>query len=136
MKVTLYPINRRLSALRIFLTPLFLFAFIICASSSASAKTVVIGSGSGNISQTSMSGLSSGDVLAIAPGTYSGATFSNLNGITIVNNGGVVTFTGRVTLGSSLVNVVISGTGASGTTYGFQFGKPGTTFNDIAISLT
>src|SRR5579871_4359058 len=136
MKVTLYPINRRLSALRIFLTPLFLFAFIICASSSASAKTVVIGSGSGNISQTSMSGLSSGDVLAIAPGTYSGATFSNLNGITIINNGGIVTFTGTVSLDVGLVNVTISGTGASGVTYGFQFGKPGSVFNGIALNLT
>ncbi|HLK27287.1 MAG TPA: choice-of-anchor Q domain-containing protein [Puia sp.] len=136
MKVSIYPFIRKtfFSSQISFRSLLLLFSFF--AFINANAKTVVIGSGSGSISQTSMSGLSSGDVLAIAPGTYSGATFSNLNNISIVNNGGVVTFTGRVTLGSSLVNVVISGTGASGTTYGFQFGKPGTTFNDIAISLT
>ena len=98
-----------------------LITFLLSFSSTAMAKTVVIGTGSGSVSQTSMSGLNPGDVLAIAPGSYSSATFANLNNITIINNGGVVAFTGEMALGSGLSYVTISGTGAAGVTYGFQF---------------
>jgi K319-like protein/type IX secretion system substrate protein len=90
---------------------LFLFLFSVSSLLSASAKTVVIGSGSGTVSQTSMTGLSAGDVLAIKPGTYNGGTFSNLTNITITNNGGVVTFTGSnyVEIGSGNTNLTITG---------------------------
>ena len=88
-----------------------ILSFFLITTLIVHAKTVVIGSGSGSVSKTSMSGLSSGDVLAITPGTYSGATFSNLTGITITNNGGAVTFTGSnyVEIGSGNTNLTIIG---------------------------
>jgi Protein of unknown function (DUF1533) len=102
----------------------------------ASAKTVVIGSGSGTVSQTSMTGLSVGDILMIKKGTYSGATFSNIHDVTIINDTtGTVTFTGQFVIGSSIYNLTIFGNGYSGAFYGFQFGTPGSTFSNIAISL-
>jgi len=90
---------------------LLLFSFSVLSLLKVNAKTVIIGSGSGTVSQTSMTGLSTGDVLAIKPGTYSGATFSNLSNITITNNGGVVTFTGSnyVEIGSGNTNLTITG---------------------------
>jgi len=88
------------------------------------AKTVVIGNGTGSVSQTSMTGLTPGDVLAIRPGSYTGGNFSNLSGITIINNGGLVTFTGFVTLANN-VDVTISGTGLSSLQYGFAFSGGG-----------
>ncbi|MDR3716617.1 MAG: choice-of-anchor Q domain-containing protein [Puia sp.] len=98
--------------------PSFLLLFLASAALRVSAKTVVIGSGSGNLSVTSMNGLSAGDVLAIKPGTYTGAGFSNLSGVSIINNGALVTFTGSISI-SNLTNVTIAGNGASGLTYGF-----------------
>ena len=91
---------------------LFMALLALFLSLSLSAKTVVIGNGSGTISQTSMSGLSAGDVLAITPGTYSSATFSNLSNISIINNGGLVTFTGGWSF-YVMSNVTISGNGTS-----------------------
>ncbi len=101
---------------------LILTFFVI---STASAKTVVIGTGSGSVSQTSMTGLVAGDVLAITPGTYANGTFSNLHDITIINNGGVVYFTGTVNFGSGAANgmnnVIFTGTGDPNNFYGFYF---------------
>ncbi len=88
------------------------------------ANTVVVGTGSGTISVTGMTGLNPGDVLAVTPGTYSSARFTNLSGIAIINNGGLVVFTGPVTIGG-WKNVSFSGTGQSGLTYGFQFSQVG-----------
>ncbi len=113
MKQIRYPLGCNVFALKKSAIAFLSILFSIFFSATAIAKTVVIGSGSGNVSQTSMAGLSAGDVLAIAPGSYSGATFSGLNNVSIINNGGVVTFTGTVSLGSGLVNVTISGTGYS-----------------------
>jgi len=112
MKLILYPfVNRVFSKLHpSFHLFLLLLSFSACFS--VSAKTVVIGTGSGSVSQTSMTGLNAGDVLAIAPGTYTGgATFSNLNGITVTTNGGTVTFTGSnyVEIGSGNTNLTFIG---------------------------
>ncbi|HLK27501.1 MAG TPA: choice-of-anchor Q domain-containing protein [Puia sp.] len=93
---------------------------IVMNSFQANAKTIVIGTGSGTVSKNSMDGLDSGDVLAILPGTYSGGDFSNLKNISIINNSGLVVFTGTVSLGS-LRNTIISGTGAKNIFYGIQF---------------
>jgi hypothetical protein len=68
---------------------------------SANATYHVIGTGSGTVSVTSMAGLAAGDTLALVAGTYTGATFTNLNNITILSNTSRVTFTGNVTLGSN-----------------------------------
>ncbi|MDR3711586.1 MAG: PKD domain-containing protein [Puia sp.] len=72
-----------------------------------------------------MNGLNAGDVIAITPGTYSGANFSNLNGVSIINNGGLVNFTGGMAI-SNLTSVTIAGNGAAGITYGFYFQGSGT----------
>ena len=95
-----------------------LLLFLILGCLSASATDHVIGTGSGTVSQTSMTGLSSGDRLLITPGTYSGANFSNLTNITILNNNGLVTFTGGWTFTNNK-NITVSGTGSSTITYGF-----------------
>ncbi len=55
-----------------------------------------------------MTGLNPGDTLAITAGQYTGATFNNLNGITITNNGSAVVFNGKVML-NTLVGCVFSG---------------------------
>jgi hypothetical protein len=70
-----------------------------------------------------MTGLTAGDTLAIAPGTYSGGgTFSNLRDLTIINNGGVVTFTGTVIWGGTTMhNIKWTGVGYTGAFYGFVF---------------
>jgi len=97
------------------------FIWIILFSiSNADGKTVVIGNGSGFVSKISMDGLEAGDVLAIAPGSYSGGEFSNLKNISIINNNGLVIFTGTVSL-NALTNTIISGTGAKNIFYGIQF---------------
>jgi len=103
---------------RRYLSPTLFFAVFYI--SSTSAKTVVIGNGTGYISKISMGGLVAGDVLAITPGSYSGAEFSNLHNVSIINNGALVVFKGTVSL-SALKNVVISGTGAKKNFYGIQF---------------
>ncbi|MEI7628959.1 MAG: hypothetical protein WCJ80_12005, partial [Bacteroidota bacterium] len=70
-----------------------------------------------------MTGLISGDTLAITPGTYSGGgNFSNLHDITIINNGGIVTFTGTVNWGGTTMhNIKWTGVGFTGAFYGFVF---------------
>lgn len=69
----------------------------------------VIGSGSGTVSQTSMSGLIAGDRLLITAGSYTTSNFSNLNDITIIPNTTTVTFTNTMTWGSNS-RVTIDGT--------------------------
>ena len=115
------------SFLRYLSSYLFFAAFFI---SNTSAKTVVIGNGTGFVSKISMDGLQAGDVLAIAPGTYTGAEFSNLNNVSIINNGALVVFNGTVSL-SALKNTIISGTGAKNIFYGIQFSS----FNKNAFAM-
>lgn len=104
-----------------------IISLIFCFS--ASANTLVIGTGSGSVSKTSMSGLSAGDTLGITAGTYSGGgAFGNLNNITIINYGGIVTFTASVdwgVSGSAMPNVTWTGVGG-GAQYGFIFDATGT----------
>lgn len=100
---------------------MFFLLMLVCIS--VSAKTIQYGTGSGSINVTSMAGLSAGDTLAIKGGTYSSASFTNLNHVTIINSGGAVTFTGQVNIGPwSYVNM--DGTG-DGLTYGFKFTNTG-----------
>ncbi len=66
---------------------------------SANAKTVHVGDGQGTIKIDSMNGLEAGDTVIIAKGAYSGGTFTNLNGITIVPEAKAVVFNGPVTIG-------------------------------------
>ena len=105
---------------------LFLCALLFFSTFSF-ANTVTIGTGSGAVSQTSMSGLNPGDILAIKAGNYTSLTLTNLNNITIVNSGGLVTVTGAVNIGPwSYVNMM--GNGTSGITYGFDFTYSGQVF--------
>jgi len=136
MKGNFYALIRRLfSCINNFSPQLILLVTILFLSfTQVNAKTVVIGSGSGNVSQTSMSGLNPGDVLAITPGTYNGGSFTNLSGITIINNGGLVTFTGLIRL-SADVNVTFSGTGNSTIQYGFSFAGSGFTINSRCTGM-
>ena len=90
---------------RSLLFPIFILLF---SATNLQAKTVVIGTGSGDVSVTSMAGLNPGDILAIKPGQYSGGSFGDLTGITITNNGGDVVFNGKVTL-NTLTGCTFSG---------------------------
>src|SRR5450755_3615135 len=104
MKGFLPFLGRYLSPQHLFLP----FLILLFSATTVQAKTVVIGGGFGLVSATSMNGLNPGDVLAITPGTYTGGSFVNLNGITITNNGGAVIFTGTVVL-NTLVGCTFSG---------------------------
>ena len=85
------------------------------------SHTVITGSGSGSVIQNDMSGLKSGDTLAIRAGLYEkGGSFSDLTGITIINYLGIVEFGKTVTLGN-LKMVSISGAGRKGELYGIRF---------------
>ncbi|PWT74542.1 MAG: hypothetical protein C5B59_11015 [Bacteroidetes bacterium] len=95
MKGKIYALRRPLSSFQK-LIPHFLSLLLVFSFTQVSAKTVIIGNGSGTVTQQDMTGLAPGDVLAINPGTYSGGSFSNLTGITITNNGGTVIFTGTL----------------------------------------
>ncbi|MEI6086731.1 MAG: T9SS type A sorting domain-containing protein [Bacteroidota bacterium] len=70
-----------------------------------------------------MTGLNAGDTIAIKPGTYAGGgQFSNLRDLTIINNGGIVTFTGTVIWGGNTMhNMKWTGVGYTGAFYGFVF---------------
>ncbi|MBS1597181.1 MAG: hypothetical protein JST75_03075 [Bacteroidetes bacterium] len=81
-----------------------------------------------------MTGLEPGDVLAVQSGRYSGGIFSNLNGITIINNGGLVTFAGKVEL-SGNTDITISGKGDSKITYGFYFTDGGFAITKRSVGL-
>jgi Secretion system C-terminal sorting domain/PKD domain len=95
----------RILSLRYCLLSIFL---LLVSINSIQAKTVVIGGGSGYITVPDMTGLNPGDTLAITAGQYTGATFNNLNGITITNNGSAVVFNGKVML-NTLVGCVFAG---------------------------
>jgi hypothetical protein len=99
------------------LVGIFLFIF---SGLRLQAKTVVIGTGSGSVIQNDMSGLSAGDILAIRPGVYREGLFAHLRGITIINHGGLVVFTGTVYCADYRF-VSWKGTGARGLDYGFRF---------------
>ena len=108
---------KKLLSILLFFLPLTIFA-----------NHFTIGTGSGGLTLTSMSGHSSGDTALVTPGTYSSGDFENLTGITIMNNGGLVTFNGSVYI-ANLTNCTIYGGGQNGLTYGFYF----TGFNNTAI---
>ncbi|MBS1665992.1 MAG: hypothetical protein JST58_01305 [Bacteroidetes bacterium] len=103
------------------LLPLLLILYL-----HTNANIVRIGNGTGKISKISMQGLRHGDTLAITAGTYTGGEFGNLHDITIINYGGLVTFTGSWNIGGQwsggtfFYNVVFSGSGSS-EFYGFVF---------------
>ena len=107
----------------LFKTLFFSISLIFCLFTNVNAKTKLLGNGSGSVSQTSMTGLNAGDTIAIMPGTYSGGgNFSDLHDITIINNGGVVNFTGTVIWGGNTMhNIKWTGVGYSGAFFGFVF---------------
>ena len=95
--------------------------FLCLMNSTLFARTLIIGNGSGSVKKTDMRGLESGDTIAIRAGTYSYSQFSNLSGITIVNYRGLVVFAGQVVEFANNSQVVFTGTGTAGLTYGFSF---------------
>jgi hypothetical protein len=97
---------------------LFTILLLIIPFFGWSAGRFTLGSGSGTVSLTSMSGHSPGDTAAIVAGSYSSATFSNLTGIVIIPNTTVVTFTGGITVSKDSLCQWLGNT-IPGTTYGF-----------------
>jgi len=120
-RVSVYKISKAIISPYRFRVIFLLFSIFLF--SAANAKKVIIGSGSGSVSQTSMTGLNAGDTIAIKPGTYAGGgQFSNLRDLTIINNGGIVTFTGTVIWGGNTMhNMKWTGVGYTGAFYGFVF---------------
>lgn len=111
---------------------LFLILFsVLFFSITTKATKLIIGTGSGSVSKTTMGTLVAGDTLAILAGSYSGGIQlgSALHDLTIINSGGVVTSTATLDLGASggttMQNIHFSGTGVNGTTYGFIFDATG-----------
>jgi hypothetical protein len=100
----------------------FVFTFcILIFFLQAYPHTIIIGSGSGSVTQNNMQGLKPGDTLAIRSGLYeAGGSFSNLTRVIIINYGGVVDFGNTITLGN-LKMVAISGSGWKGAFYGIRF---------------
>jgi len=98
------------------LTLLLLFAF-----GTAFPRTLVIGTGSGVVVKNDMKGLHPGDTLAIRSGFYEkGGAFSNLSGISIINQGGIIDFGQTVSIGN-LSRVSILGNGVKNLLYGIRF---------------
>lgn len=95
-----------------------ILSFLIVTS--AFGATFTLGSGSGTLQLTSMSGHSYGDSALCVPGTYSSATFSNIQGIKFFNNGGFVFITGGTTMGLDSGCLWNGGTW-SGSQFGFVF---------------
>ncbi|MFT3838273.1 MAG: hypothetical protein QM723_14920 [Myxococcaceae bacterium] len=81
--------------------------------------TVHVGSGSGTFTIDSTVG-SAGDVICLAPGSYSGGSITGVSHRVIQNDGALVTVTGVVTIGN-LSDVTLSGSGDPATPYGFLF---------------
>lgn len=108
---------------------LLLPASIFLFSIQADAKTVSIGTGSGSLSVTSMNGLhlAAGDTISIATGTYDGATFTNLNNVTIIPAAGGVIFNGPIAIGND-ISVIFDGTVLTGANYPYGF-----TFSNFSI---
>lgn len=97
-----------------------LLVLFLLINLSCFATHFTLGSGSGNISLTSMTGHSSGDTALITPGTYNFCDFENLTGIIFINNNGIVSCLGNWFI-SKLTNCIFTGNGLPGTTYGFIF---------------
>jgi hypothetical protein len=100
----------------------------------------IIGTGSGFVHILSMSDgftWNSGDIALITPGTYNNyqTGFQNLTGLTIMNNGGIVTFNATLYC-QHLTNTVLTGTGWSGDFYGFKFGTAPTDNTRISFGAT
>ncbi|MBS1975417.1 MAG: hypothetical protein JST13_13785, partial [Bacteroidetes bacterium] len=106
-----------------------IFILLLFIAFHASARKHIIGSGKGQVAITSMNGFSPGDTLAIQAGIYSGgAVFGGIHDVTIINYGGVVTFTATVDFGNSgasLTNITWAGTGDPLHFYGFVFDGSG-----------
>jgi hypothetical protein len=64
--------------------------------------------------------LNAGDTISIKSGTYTGATFINLNNVTVVPATGGVIFNGSIVIGNDNT-VTFDGTVLPGVTYGFTF---------------
>ena len=94
------------------------------------ANHLIVGSGSGTVSVTSMGSLSAGDTILVTHGSYSGgAVFGGIHDVTIINYGGVVTFTATVDFGNSgasIYDITFTGTGDATHFYGFVFDGSGT----------
>ncbi len=101
----------------------FLLFLAICASTQTMlARTIPMGNGHGSLLQNGMQGLQPGDILAIRAGSYEKASFSHLKDITIVNSGGLVTFSGTVYFGYNQ-SVRMMGKGIKKQPYGFRFAE-------------
>jgi len=97
-------------------TLLLLFIF-----GQVNAHTLVVGTGSGSVVKNDMNGLLPGDTLAIRSGFYEkGGAFSNLSGISIINQGGIIDFGQTVSIGN-LSRVSILGNGVKNLLYGIRF---------------
>ena len=98
----------------------FVFFFLLYALP-VFPHTVITGTGSGSVNQRDMSALHPGDTLAIRAGHYElGGSFSNLEGITIINYLGIVEFGRTVSLGN-LKQVCLTGNGWEKSPLGFRF---------------
>lgn len=106
---------------------IFLLLAMLAGPQTIFARTIPIGNGHGALFQNGMQGLHTGDVLAIRAGSYEKASFSHLEGITIVNAGGIVIFTGTVYFGFNQ-SVRMMGRGSKKQPYGFRFTNVDNTF--------
>lgn len=98
---------------------LFILSFLIL-SLSGYANHFTIGTGSGTVSLTSMSGHAAGDTAFITAGTYTFGDFENLTGIIFMPLNTTVTFGGTISIvvsNDSLCQFL--GNTIPGTTYGF-----------------
>jgi len=96
------------------------FVFLSAFTSRAGTKWIIGTPGTG-ITISSMGSYAVGDTLAINTGSYPSSSLSNIHDVTIINYGGVVTFTGTLNLyGSGLYNLFFTGSG-SAAFYGFVF---------------
>jgi len=133
MKGYFYPLWKRVSVS----PPIRLLpCLLVCLSlllflQPVDANTVVIGTGTGTLNVSSMTGLNPGDTISINPGTYSWCQFQNLNGVTIINNGGLVTFTNDLTF-SNNTNVNFTGSGSPSLKYGFYASN---TTSDVILTF-
>lgn len=105
-----------------------LFIFLLSLSPFLSFATRhVQGTGSGLLTLNTQ--FTNGDTIAIAPGTYTGATVSaSLHDMFITNNAGKVTFTGSIDFGVSgntMTNLTWDGSGDPSNLYGFYFDATG-----------
>src|ERR1700749_2344589 len=76
----------------------FLTALLLSIIPPAQAKIVPLGDGKGMLSLNSMQDLEEGDTVVIKQGAYSGGSFTNLKGITIVPEAPGVPFHGSIVI--------------------------------------